>query len=246
MPPEIVTVADAERAAREAQDLVAALEDRVREGDAEVTPAKLAEHRELAAFAQLRVEAAQRTQTRVQEEERAALGAAAKDAAEELITGAGPGEIAEAMRAAVNALAALAALVHERNARISEVGRSLAQLDEDVKRAGLTEDPWGSQRYGVWGARDRLVVPGVGDAHRVDLGDLTVTAVVCGLGVSAEGREAQTRAMHAFHGLRVQGVANLLQKFPWLSDALRASQEEFEAADQTGRAMLTNQGRHPV
>lgn len=62
-------LATARQEAAEAEQLVAALEERVRDGDAKVKPAQLAEQRELARFAALRVEAAHRKVQRTAEEQ---------------------------------------------------------------------------------------------------------------------------------------------------------------------------------
>jgi hypothetical protein len=62
-------IAAAKKEAAEAEDLLAALEERVRDGDAKVKPAQLAEQRELARFAALRVEAAHRNLQRAAQQE---------------------------------------------------------------------------------------------------------------------------------------------------------------------------------
>ncbi|MFE5397436.1 hypothetical protein ACFQ9U_23120 [Streptomyces sp. NPDC056568] len=203
----------------DARATLATLEEQVRDG-ADVTPQQLAAQRELISFAELRVEAAQRTETRIREEERAALGAAAKTSAEQLVTGAGMDEIGDAARTAVDALARLAALAYQRNERIAEVGASLVQLDEDLKAAGLADEPWGSRRYGVWGDRGRVAVPGVGAAEQLDVGRLSVAVVTAGLGDSPEGRQAQMRHMMEFNGLRSQMIAGLVKAYPALAPAL--------------------------
>lgn len=243
MPRDLAT-AQAELA--EAQDALETLQERVRDGDAEVTPEQLATQRELITFAELRVEAAQRTETRIREEERAALGAAAKEAAEALITGPGMDDIAAATRAVADALTNLAALAHGRNAQIVEVGTRLVQLDEDLKAAGVVTGPWGSKRYGVWGDRSRLIIDGVGHAPRLDVGALSVAAVVAGLGVTPEGRQAQTEHAEQFHGLPNQVVRRLLEAYPQIAEALRVSPEEYAAADTRGRYALSEQGRRPL
>ncbi|MFF3897919.1 hypothetical protein ACFYY3_33160 [Streptomyces sp. NPDC001812] len=56
-PPE---VAQADAEAREADELLATLEERVRDGDDKITPQQLTEQRELGRFARLRAEAARR------------------------------------------------------------------------------------------------------------------------------------------------------------------------------------------
>ncbi|WP_406354858.1 hypothetical protein OHB56_20280 [Streptomyces sp. NBC_01635] len=60
-------VAQADAEAREAGDLLAALEERVRDGDDKITPQQLTEQRELGRFARLRAEAARRKAERAAE-----------------------------------------------------------------------------------------------------------------------------------------------------------------------------------
>ncbi|MFI9063239.1 hypothetical protein ACIGQE_15355 [Streptomyces sp. NPDC053429] len=204
----------------EARATLAALTERVREGDDNVTPEQLAAQRELIAFAELRVEAAQRKETRVRAEERGALAGAAREAAEQLVTGPGMDDVVAATRAAVDALAHLAGLVRERNARIEEIGTTLVQLDEDLKAAGEATGPWGTRRFGVWGDREAVVADGVGRAAVLPMGRLSVAVTVAGLGDSPTGRLAQDQHMKAFTGLRHATVQHLVDTFPALRDAV--------------------------
>ncbi|OQD52734.1 hypothetical protein BM536_031995 [Streptomyces phaeoluteigriseus] len=229
-----------------ARATLATLQEQVRDGSPDVTPQQLADQRELIAFAELRVEAAQRTETRIRDEERAALGAAAKRAAVQLIEGDGMDAVAAAERAAVDALAHLASVAYARNARIAEVGTMVVRLDGDLEVAGAGKAPGNTRRYGIWGDRGHVVVQGVGSVSLLDVGALTTTAVVAGLGVDPVGRDAQTRHMTTFHGLRDQVVHGLLEAYPQLAEVLHVTPEEFAAADERGRYLLTLQGRRPV
>ncbi|MEU3033508.1 hypothetical protein [Streptomyces griseoaurantiacus] len=220
MPRDLTT---AQQELDDARAALAALEEQVRDGG-DVTPQQLAAQRELIAFAELRVEAAQRTETRIREGERVSLAAAAKEAAVELVDGAGLDAIADATRAAVDTLAHLAALVGQRNGRIAEVGGTLVRLDEDLRAAGQASGPFGSRQYGVWGDRRRVVVVGGGAAEHLDLGRLSTAVVVAGLGDDEDGREAQSRHRQEFNGLRGQMVANLVAAYPQLAEALRSGQ----------------------
>ena len=244
--PRDLNLATAQTELAEARTALDTLTERVREGDQDVTPEQLATQRELISFAELRVEAAQRTEIRIREEERAALAAAAKQAAEQLIAGSGMDEIAAAERAAVDAIAHLAALAHARNARIAEIGTTIVNLEDAMEVAGHGKAPGNMRHYGVWGGRDRLVVLNVGRVSALDVGALTTAAVVAGLGVDPVGRDAQKRHMNAFHGLRDQVVHNLLEAYPQLAEVLRVSAEQFAAADTKGRYDLVAQGRRPL
>ncbi|WP_327169213.1 hypothetical protein [Streptomyces subrutilus] len=214
----------------EARALLATMTERVREGDPYVTPTQLATQRELIAFAELRVEAAQRKETRVRAEERAALAGAAREAAEQLLTGPGTEEIAAATRDAVDALARLAGLVQARNERIVEIGSTLVQLDEDLKAAGEVTGPWGTRKFGVWGNRDGVMVDGIGRAEVVPMGRLSVAVTVAGLGEDNPGRAAQEQHMKSFNGLRHTTVQHLINTHPILAAALSGPAQERDAA----------------
>lgn len=212
------TTAAAELA--EARALLDTMTERVRDGDLDVSPEQLATQRELIAFAELRVEAAQRKETRIRAEERTALAGAAREAAEQLLTGPSTDEIAAAAREAVTALARLAGLVYGRNERIAEIGSTLVQLDDDLKAAGETTGAWGTRKFGVWGNRDSVTVDGTGRAEAIPMGRLSVAVTVAGLGQGDAGRTAQEQHMKAFTGLRHTAVQHLLDTFPALRDAV--------------------------
>lgn len=213
----------------EARATLAALTERVRDGDENVTPEQLAAQRELIAFAELRFEAAQRKETRVRAEERAALAGAARDAAEQLLTGPGMDDIATATRAAVDALAHLARLVEDRNGRIAEIGTTLVQLDGDLQAAGEVAGPWGTRKFGVWGDREGVAVDGVGRAVVLPMGRLSVAVTVAGLGDSPAGRLAQDQHMKGFTGLRHATVQHLVDTFPALHDAVALARAPHDA-----------------
>ncbi|WP_127353902.1 hypothetical protein [Actinacidiphila soli] len=125
-PPE-VTQAEAE--AREADNLLAALEERVRDGDSKVTPQQLAEQRELGRFAKLRAEAARR------KAERAAADAAETERARviaqavTLVEQADPAKVAAAYDAARTAVAELVAAVAAHDDAMREAAALLRQVE---------------------------------------------------------------------------------------------------------------------
>lgn len=126
-PPE---VAQAEAEAREADALLAALEERVRDGDTEVTPQQLAEQRELGRFARLRAEAARRKADRAAakaaEQRRAAL-------IEQAVTLAvGKGDRAPVAAAYDRARAALTELI----AAVEVHDQAVTEADHLLRQAG--------------------------------------------------------------------------------------------------------------
>ncbi|MFI1726898.1 hypothetical protein [Streptomyces sp. NPDC020489] len=229
----------------EAKAALETLTERVANGDEDVTPAQLQAQKELISFAELRVEAAQRTAARMREDERVSLANAAKTAATGLINGTGMDDIADALGTAVTALSALAGLVEARNAELDEVAVSLADLDDDLK-VSQAADVWASRRYGIWGDRTRVNVDGVGKADRLDLGDLTVAVVLAALTGTANGREAITRHRQRVAGLPNLAVRKLVDDIPEFAAELRVSSQQFAAADARGKADISEQGRRPL
>ncbi|MFH8471974.1 hypothetical protein [Streptomyces sp. NPDC018000] len=121
-------VTTAEQEAAEAEQLLGALEERVRDGDDEVTPQQLAEQRELSGFAKLRAEAARRKAERAaakaEEKRRADLVAQAVDLAD------GKGDrapIAAKYDAALAAVAELVAAVEQHDQAVTKAGRLLRE-----------------------------------------------------------------------------------------------------------------------
>ncbi|MER7969688.1 hypothetical protein ABTX35_11970 [Streptomyces sp. NPDC096080] len=242
MPRDLTT---AQQELADARATLAALEEQVRDG-ADVTPQQLSGQRELISFAELRVEAAQRTEARMREDERVALAAAAKTAALELIAGEGMVEIAAAARTAADALAAVTALVAARNTAIAEVGTSLVDLDTDLVVNAGAKGPWASKVYGVWGNREALVVPGTGRVDRLELEKLAALIAAAGLGATDEGLgdvKALGDTLTKLPNLTIRG---LLEAYPQLADEFRATEEEFSAASQRGQYALSEQGRRPA
>ncbi|MFI1422744.1 hypothetical protein ACH4VX_33200 [Streptomyces sp. NPDC020731] len=119
-------VAQAETEAREADALLDALEERVRDGDDKVTPQQLAEQRELSGFAKLRAEAARRKAERAAakaaEQHRAALVANALTVVEER---AGRAPVAEAYDRARTAIADMLAAADAHDQAVTEAARML-------------------------------------------------------------------------------------------------------------------------
>ncbi|MEV0438968.1 hypothetical protein AB0I84_09410 [Streptomyces spectabilis] len=123
-------VAQAEQHAADAEQTLAAMEERVRDGDEDVTPAQLAEARELGRFARLRAEAARRKAERATakaaEQERARLTAKAVALVDQE---ADPATVATAYEQARTALAALVAAVTAHDNALHQAAHLLRQAD---------------------------------------------------------------------------------------------------------------------
>jgi hypothetical protein len=109
-------VASAQQEARDAEALLAALEDRVRGGDQTITPAELERHRSLVRFASLRIDAAHRRVDIRRAEGRRKLYASLNAQAFQLAQG--DGGIPEAFAEALEALRRLWAVARRRQASV--------------------------------------------------------------------------------------------------------------------------------
>lgn len=115
-PDQITAAADQE--VTEAEQLLAGLEDRVRNGDATITPAQVEEARGLRRFAQLRRDAAQRKAEAARKAEANAETARRRDAFLASVAGYTPEAIEAAAKHAEDALFELMELTDLRNAAI--------------------------------------------------------------------------------------------------------------------------------
>ncbi|MEU3750579.1 MULTISPECIES: hypothetical protein [Streptomyces] len=130
MTTQTTTQAAAEQEAAEANALLAALEERVRDGDEGVTPQQLAEQRELGLFAHLRAEAAHRKAERAATEATDRQRRALVDQALALVeTKADADQVGRAYDRALAALADLVAAVEAHDQAVSEAGRLLRDAE---------------------------------------------------------------------------------------------------------------------
>ncbi|AWK08247.1 hypothetical protein DDQ41_04055 [Streptomyces spongiicola] len=150
-------VAQAEQEANEAEQLLAALEERVRDGDEHVTAQQLADARELGRFAKLRAEAARR------KADRAAAREAERQRADRLAQAAAtaaPGGPLDADTLAADTLAAAYATARDAvrafvtaseayNAAIGEAARLLAAADVPDSSGGEHPAPGTMARWGT-------------------------------------------------------------------------------------------------
>ncbi|MFF2749552.1 hypothetical protein ACFVVA_28920 [Kitasatospora sp. NPDC058048] len=123
-PDQITAAADQE--VTEAEQLLAALEDRVRDGDDTVTPTQVEEARGLRRFAQLRREAAQRKAEAARKVETNTEASRRRDAFLASIADCTPEAIEAAAKRAEDALFELLTLVDRRNAAIQSALPQLA------------------------------------------------------------------------------------------------------------------------
>ncbi|MDH2393355.1 hypothetical protein QCN29_32245 [Streptomyces sp. HNM0663] len=145
-------VEQAEQEAAEAEQLLAALEERVRDGDEHVTAQQLADARELGRFAKLRAEAARR------KAERAAAKEAERQRADRLAQAAAmaaPGgpldadTLAATYATARDAVRAFVTASEAYNAAIGEAARLLAAADVPDSSGGEHPAPGAMARWGT-------------------------------------------------------------------------------------------------
>ncbi|MBF6047733.1 hypothetical protein GO001_21220 [Streptomyces sp. NRRL B-1677] len=145
-------IEQAEQEAAEAEQLLAALEERVRDGDEQVTAQQLADARELGTFARLRAEAARR------KADRAAQAAAEQQRAAHLAEAAamaasgGPLDDAALAAAYATARAAVRAFVtasEAYNAAIEQASRLLAAAGVPDSTHGHHPEPGTMARWGT-------------------------------------------------------------------------------------------------
>lgn len=139
----------AEQEAAEAAELVAVLEDRVREGDESVTPEEIASARDLGRFAKLRAEATRRKATRAKA---AARLAACEDLAAEMRAAEHNDEqIIAALGAVEAALTNLTEVVGAHNHNVGQWRRRMQELAVEAgtvpatEHGGLVHD-----QHGAW------------------------------------------------------------------------------------------------
>lgn len=238
----------AEKEAADAQHDLAALTERVRNGDQDVTPKHLAAAQQLVDFAQLRVDAAHRTAARLREDERQQLADHARQAAAHLLSNDGSAGIVAATVAAAAAIAALRKAVDDRNAKLAAVGSNIARVGASVieEKGDVSSPSQVTRPYGVWGDTQHVTVQGVGSASAYRAGHLAAGALLVGLGVDAASVGAWAEAKDLIAGLAGQAINRIGQDVPGLADAWRLTPEEWAGASQQGRYRASEQGRRPL
>ncbi|MGW0596115.1 hypothetical protein ACWD11_03105 [Streptomyces sp. NPDC002776] len=203
----------------QAEQAAAALEERVLNGDQDVTAAQLAEARQAVTFAELRITAAERKHAEAQQ---AALQESARRVAEQAVSVVADDdadELADAMREAVTAIGRLCSIAQQRHEVISGLGAQMR---------GITDQFGGDfrvmrERFGVAGDREQIVVyqprtvvrtvqPAVLLAAAVRLG-VDSHALAYGIGSALESPD--------------QRVKQTFTAVPVLADAWRYSPEQY-------------------
>jgi chromosome segregation ATPase len=151
-------LATAKQEKREADGLADALAEQVRAGATDVTPKKLADARQLAEFAELRITAAERKIADAEEADRHARAEQAAAEARDIATDDDLSELAPHVQAVVDAIASLVAVAEARDSRIRRVGNSLRLLGHELASLDPTTNLVMRARYGVEGDAQKITV----------------------------------------------------------------------------------------
>lgn len=224
----------------EAEQLTAALAERVREGDPEVSPQQLAEARQLADFAELRITAAQRKLAAAEEADRQARARQLAEDAHRLADGDEHGVLADAIRHMAEAVNALVDLAHTRNNDIHSISNRVRDLDYEFGQAGAPGDL--ALRHGVARHPEGVIVTGEPMVARLSPAELLAAAVRLATGQS---RVTEGELIQAFSGPDGT-LARVLKAMPALADEWRYSPEEWAQMDRQAQAHAVAARRAPV
>ncbi|MGW0774553.1 hypothetical protein ACWD01_13080 [Streptomyces sp. NPDC002835] len=243
MQPDLIATAQRELA--DAQQVLAALQERVREGDTDITPDQLAAQRELIGFAELRVEAAHRKHAAETTADRERRAQAAAQAGRDLLAADDTQPIIDAVRAAADALRHLVKVAADRNAAIGDAAQDLVAINAELKNATADDHSWPIDQFGVRAMTSpaSVIVLGEGSTRAVYPGRLAAAALHLAL---TGDKPEQEHARKFMSGLPNQVIARIGEDIPGLADALRLTPEEWEAATPEQRRELTAQERRPV
>ncbi|MEI5008614.1 hypothetical protein RB196_16010 [Streptomyces sp. PmtA] len=234
--------AEAIRTARteqeEAEQLAASLEERVLDGDPDVTPAQITEARELARFAELRITAAERKHAAAQEAARHATARDIAARAAELLSREDGTELVDAMRGAADALSRLAAVAEKRHTLVTALGGELADITEQLGGSVVQM----RERYGVAGDREQIIMYDPRTVVRT-VSPAVVLAAAVRLGV---GTHSLAQAAGDALTAPDERVKQMFAAVPALAEAWRYSPEEYAALSQERRLDALNTDRQPV
>lgn len=220
-------LADAQRERAEAQQLADALAEQIRSGDATVKPSDLAAARDLAEFADLRIEAARRRVTAAEDADRHARARQIGDSVRAATAADQTEAVTTAVRRVVDAVAALHSLVDDRNAQIRDLSQAADAIADELTAHGV--DPRTVRTtYGITGGSGSTGGRAVADhTSGVRLHEVhPVRAVVGAVALALTAREA---AMLRTAATEDGSTGALFAAFPATADAFRYSAEEFAA-----------------
>ncbi|MEV4863095.1 hypothetical protein [Streptomyces ossamyceticus] len=225
---------------KEAEALADALAERARDGDPDVTPAKLAEARQLADFAELRITAAERKLAAAEAADRAARAEQLATDAGQLVAEDDHGPMADAIRRAVEVIGELVDVAQARNHRIRSINYRIRDLDGEFERAGTPGEL--ALRYGVARHPEGLRVTGEPMVTLLSAGELVAAAVRLSTG---QDKLTEGELSEAFNGPDAT-LGRVLKAVPGLAEEWRHSPEEWLEMGRQQQAHALSTRRAPV
>ncbi|WP_406469050.1 hypothetical protein OH738_18130 [Streptomyces hirsutus] len=202
----------------DARAILATLQEQVRNGNQDITPQQLADQRELIAFAELRITAAERAERAAAAEALTARAEAVGARARTLVEEDSTEPITTAVRAVIASVRDLLTAAADRHATIHEVAVEGVRLNEELGRSD--NDAWPSRAYGFMAQTHptaSVTAMGAGRAEAVAAHRLLVVAIAAALEDQAGMRSQVARELT---GTR-DGLAHLAQLTPGVAEALR-------------------------
>lgn len=223
-------LAEAEDEKHEAEALAAALAEKVRAGDTSVKAKDLTAARELAEFADLRIEAARRKLAQAAEDDRQARARLVADEVNRLLDEDDPREVPAAVRQVADAVRSLAQLAAARRARLADMGARVGAIAQELHAAHPERGERNRimrETYGVgadrFGDKVATFAP-----HRVatsaTVGELLAAAVALGTPDLADLQELRNIV-----GGVDPGTGRAFAAVPALADDWRLTTEEWQA-----------------
>ncbi|ULR50590.1 hypothetical protein [Streptomyces deccanensis] len=233
-------LAAAEKEKGEAQGLADALAERARDGDPDVTPAKLAEARQLADFAELRITAAERKLTAAEAADRAARAEQLAADARQLVTDDDHGPLAEAIRDAAAAVNALIDVAQARSNRIRSINQRIRALEGEFEQVGAPGDL--ALHHGVARHPEGTIVTGQPMVTLLSAAELVAAAVRLATG---QDKLSEGELSQAFDGPDAT-LGRVMKAMPSLAEEWRHSPEEWACMGRSAQAHALSTRRAPV
>ncbi|MFC1434272.1 hypothetical protein ACEZDB_26895 [Streptacidiphilus sp. N1-3] len=234
-------ILEAQAQKREAEQLAAALEERVRSGHADITPEQLASARESARFAELRITAAERRLAAAIEADLHARAAAQAARARE-IAAEDTVELVAAFDTATQAIHDLVRIAGERCERIREVWFALRDVEEEMAAAGMPG--MAKARHGV--ASNVGVLHLEGEPHPITATRPAVLiAAAAYAGAGLDGGHGYLAELHSELAAGQANVRRALAELPELVPHWQLTRVQWDALDYAGCEAANQQGRKP-
>ncbi|MFE7237916.1 hypothetical protein [Streptomyces sp. NPDC057580] len=197
-------LAAAEAEKTEAEELAAAVAEKVRAGDDTVTPKDLTAARELAEFADLRITAARRKLATAEEADRHARAEAVAADVRALVENDDPDDIAAKTAAAVDALAALHAATEARRLRVLEMAGRVHPIANELEVAGFHPVTELRKRYAIGADHDSVAIYNPEPLGTVAVAPALAIAAAVGIAVRDNGEQAKISDQMSYLSSRVE------------------------------------------